>query len=116
MSGGGLFLQTPNHPLKWYFVLLRWPSPPLESGSMDHCKPPSEAALPEKSGGPGGLGMLFDFFVGFLLIFWVSDFASGARWCPVVSIDLLAVVMMSWQGRWRSMMMSFNLSETPTEL
>ncbi|KAJ0771061.1 hypothetical protein HanPI659440_Chr07g0264711 [Helianthus annuus] len=93
MSGGGLFLQTPNHPLKWYFVLLRWPSPPLESGSMDHCKPPSEAALPEKSGGPGSLGMLFDFFVGFLLIFgYVLDFLMVlcASWlasvdgCPIL--------------------------------
>ncbi|KAJ0479432.1 hypothetical protein HanRHA438_Chr13g0580511 [Helianthus annuus] len=57
MSGGGLFLQTQNHPLKVYFVLLRWtsPPPPPEPGLVDHCKPPSEPALPEKSGGPGGL-------------------------------------------------------------
>ncbi|KAJ0847703.1 hypothetical protein HanPSC8_Chr13g0548291 [Helianthus annuus] len=79
MSGGGLFLQTQNHPLKGYFVLLRWMLPPPEPGPVDHCKPPSEPALPEKSGGPGGLGMLFDFFfVGFLLIFgYVLDFFDG---------------------------------------
>ncbi|KAF5771799.1 hypothetical protein HanXRQr2_Chr13g0569161 [Helianthus annuus] len=60
MSGGGLFLQTQNHPLKVYFVLLRWtpPPPPPEPGLVDHCKPPSEPALPEKSGGPGGLGFV----------------------------------------------------------
>ncbi|KAF5771811.1 hypothetical protein HanXRQr2_Chr13g0569281 [Helianthus annuus] len=59
MSGGGLFLQTQNHPLKGYFVLLRWMLPPPEPGPVDHCKPPSEPALPEKSGGPGGLGDRF---------------------------------------------------------
>ncbi|MFS7955672.1 hypothetical protein Hanom_Chr07g00645391 [Helianthus anomalus] len=55
MSGGGLFLQTPNHPLKGYFVLLWWTPPSAEPGPVDYCKPPSEPALPEKSGGHGGL-------------------------------------------------------------
>ncbi|KAM0012514.1 hypothetical protein Hdeb2414_s0052g00752991 [Helianthus debilis subsp. tardiflorus] len=59
MSGGGLFLQTPNQPLKGYYVLLRWTPPPPEPGLVGHCKPPSESALPEKSGGLGGLGDRF---------------------------------------------------------
>ncbi|KAJ0475545.1 putative fibronectin type III [Helianthus annuus] len=78
MSGGGLFIQTQNHPLKGYFVLLRWTPPPLDPGPVDHYKPSSEPALSEKSGGPGGLGMFFDFFAGFLLLFgYVLGFFDG---------------------------------------
>ncbi|KAJ0630162.1 hypothetical protein HanHA300_Chr00c0452g0766991 [Helianthus annuus] len=73
MSGGGLFLQTQNHPLKGYFVLLRWTPQPPEPGLVDHCKPPSEPTLPEKSGDPGGLGMFFDFFCWVSFDFWVCS-------------------------------------------
>ncbi|MFS7985660.1 hypothetical protein Hanom_Chr11g01001131 [Helianthus anomalus] len=55
MSGGGLYLQTQNHLLKGYFGLLRWMSPPPKPALVDHCKPLSELALSEKSGGPGAV-------------------------------------------------------------
>ncbi|KAM0068063.1 hypothetical protein Hdeb2414_s0002g00068821 [Helianthus debilis subsp. tardiflorus] len=80
MSGGGLFLQTPNQPLKGYSVLLRWTPPPPEPGLVGHCKPPSESALPEKSGGLGGLGMLFDFWVLLLLKMLIGAYV-GDRFC-----------------------------------
>ncbi|MFS7948145.1 hypothetical protein Hanom_Chr06g00556531 [Helianthus anomalus] len=32
---------------------------------------------------------------------WFLVVPASCRWCPVVPIDLLAVMMMAWQGWWR---------------